>query len=208
MRKSLGDANCDGVLNDADRAALVDELFAPGVSACSTADANRDGVLSVADVMGIALGPRITVVGITSADGRPASPLGFLLDGTPVFFNNSGFGFNVVVEATSGPNGVLVGTSVFDSVAGDPGRRPDLQPLIDRPLGNGSPAVCDESGVPATTPADFSLTQPIADALNDLSCRFLVATAQTGRVRRTLSGRRTFCRPRAGFSSAYLSTAL
>jgi len=46
-----------------------------------------------------------------------------------------------------------------------------------RPLGDGSPGVCDYAapsfgGVPAVAPPDFSTTQAVANAINDFACRF------------------------------------
>ena len=132
----------------------------------------------MADVTGTSLGARITFLGITAADGRPAPPLGSLEDGTPVYFRNSGFGFNLVIEASPGAGGTQVGTTVFNSQNGDPSRRPDLQIEVDRSLGDGSRSVCDEGGIPAVAPVDFALTQRVSDALNDLACRFAVATTR------------------------------
>jgi hypothetical protein len=173
-----GDANCDGKLDDADRAAVSRDLFTATPPSCAAADANLDGRVSAADLTGVFLGPRISFLGITAADGRPAPSLGRLGDGTSVYFRNSGFGFNLVVEASPGAGGTLVGTMTFNSQNGDPLRRPDLQIELDRPLGDGSRAVCDEGGVPAVEPVDFSLEQRVSDALNDLACRFQVATTR------------------------------
>src|SRR5262249_16812932 len=46
------------------------------------------------------------------------------------------------------------------------------------PLGNGSDAVCDDTGttaggVPATNPASFEPTQANINAVNDFACRFV-----------------------------------
>jgi hypothetical protein len=54
--------------------------------------------------------------------------------------------------------------------------RAALEILADRPLGNGSPAVCDMSppnvgGVPAVPSLDFASSQA-TNAINDLACRF------------------------------------
>ncbi len=172
----VGDANCDGAFTGADVEMLVARLFDRTLPFCRTADVNRDGRISAADLPALRVGPRITFLGIASADGRVTTPLGVLADGASVFFRNSGLGFNLVIEARPGAGGVAVGTSTFDSASGDPSRRPDLQIQVDRPLGAGSREVCDEFGVAAIDPPDFSLTQRVSNALNDLACRFAVAT--------------------------------
>lgn len=175
--QSYRDANCDGSVDDGDRATLVRNLFAAAPSGCQAADVNRDARPSAADLAAFARGPSVSFLGLASPDGRVAPLLGTLPDGTPVYFRNSGFGFLVVVEAAPPPSGAPIGTSVIDSVAGDPSHRPDLQVIADRPLGNGSRDICDEFGVPANESLDFSLlTQPVADSINDLSCRFEVGT--------------------------------
>jgi hypothetical protein len=173
------DANCDLVVDESDRAALVQAFFADTVS-CASADINRDGTLSAADLIAFAAGPRVSYIGIASADGRPASSLGRLEDGAPVYFHNAGLGFLLVVEAMPPPDGAEIGTTTFDSSPRDPTRRPDFQVLVDHRLGDGSPDVCDEFGVPAVDPLDFSLTQTVSDSINDFACRFEVATTRTG----------------------------
>jgi hypothetical protein len=64
----------------------------------------------------------------------------------------------------------------FVSDPRDASVRPDLQMILSRPLGNGSLEVCDNTsptigGVPAAP--DYSVTQPISNAISDLGCRFL-----------------------------------
>src|SRR5262245_48338093 len=88
----IRDVNCDGRVDQADRPALVEMLFGND-PACAAADINRDRRVSAADLIAFAAGPRVSYVGIASADGRPAPSLGTLEDGTPVYFRNAGFGF-------------------------------------------------------------------------------------------------------------------
>ena len=38
--------------------------------------------------------------------------------------------------------------------------------------------MCDEFGVPSVDPADFAVTQAVSDSINDLACRFDVATTR------------------------------
>lgn len=171
------DANCDGRIDDGDASAIARGLFATAPPTCPAADVNRDGRPDAADLVAFARGPRVSFIGIASPDGRPAPSLGTLPDGTPVYFRNAGFGFLLVVEVATPPSGAPVGLTTADSVADDPSRRPDFQVLADRPLGNGSREICDEFGVPGQAALDFApLTQPLADAINDLACRFDVAT--------------------------------
>ena len=169
----LRDANCDGVVDEMDRSALVAALFSPTAPSCPTADINRDGRVSVADLVAFALGPRISFIGLASLDGRPAPLVGTMDDGTPVYFHSSGFGFLLVIEGIPSADSASVGTTLFNSAANNPSRRPDLQIVVDHNLGDGDRAVCnDDFGVPAVDPPSFALVQSISDALNDLACRF------------------------------------
>jgi len=61
--------------------------------------------------------------------------------------------------------------------------RPDLQILASRPLGNGSPAVCDTGrpppfgsggGIPGFSHLGFAPTSEVTAALWDFACRFSV----------------------------------
>jgi hypothetical protein len=91
--------------------------------------------------------------------------------------SNMASGFKLVVEGRPAATldcGALgcMGTSTF---ASSPTELPDLQIEVSNNLGNGSPAVCDDTkptlgGVPAVNPFDFSPLS--AKAINDLSCRF------------------------------------
>src|SRR5215468_6924534 len=178
--QALRDADCNGVVDESDRAALVSDLFAPDSPACASADVNRDRAVSAADLIAFASGPRISYLGIASPDGQPAPSLGALPDGAIVYFRNAGFGFLMVVEASLPADGAEIGTSTFDSDPRNPFRRPDFQILVDHRLGDGSRAVCDEFGVPAVDPLNFSNVQSISDTINDFACRFEVATTRGG----------------------------
>ncbi len=98
-------------------------------------------------------------------------------DGYPTFVRPPS-GFIIYLEAKPGISGRQLGTSTFNYAMNDPNVLPDLQVVVNRPLGNGSPAVCDDGpappigGVPATVPRAFGGTQAIANAINDLGCRF------------------------------------
>jgi hypothetical protein len=202
----LRDANCDGVVNDADRPALAQALYGSGPG-CPSADVNRDGALSAADLIAFGAGPRVTYIGIASPAGQPAPSLGTLEDGSEVYFRNSGFGFLLVVEAQPPTSGSAIGTSIFDSVANDPRHRPDFQILVDHVLGDGSHEVCDEFGIPSIEPQDFALTQAVSDSINDLACRFIVTTRRNSTCTQDSLGQANFVHPdsRAQFCLAVSS---
>jgi len=126
-------------------------------------------------------GPEVTFLGIARADGVLIEPVDEADDGTPIYTRRSGFGFTLVVEGKPGRSGAAVSPSTYQE---DLVTYPDIQIQTSRDLGNGSGAVCDITqavpgatpvlggGVPATDPADFSLTQRNIDAVNDFACRF------------------------------------
>ena len=187
------DVNCDGRVNEGDFFALVPILFGDidshGGGACAAGDANGDGSVTAADLVAVAAafgqplatptprgGPQIMFFGLVGADGTVSGPVDVGSDGVPVFQRLGASGFEVVVEAAPGANGLPVGTVVFASNPNDPAVRPDLQIEASRTLGDGNPGVCTQSGIRGFDPPDFSLTQEIADALNDFACGFTVNT--------------------------------
>ncbi len=104
-----------------------------------------------------------------------------------MFLRPFGAGFFIVVESKGGTGG-QPGTTFFNSDPGNPSVRPDLQMEATRNLGNGSAGVCDSGGLPpgpgTPTPARGGVpginppsydpaSQHVADALNDLGCRFI-----------------------------------
>ncbi len=122
------------------------------------------------------IGPVITYFGVTRADDVLVPPDGVDGVGTPIFSRPAGAGFSLVVEGKPGASRLQVGQL---SYKGDGSIPPDLQIIVSRNLGNGSPAVCDRTmpgagGVPAVQPPDFRAL----DAVNDLSCRFLDGNGQ------------------------------
>jgi hypothetical protein len=132
-----------------------------------------------------ASGPVISFLGVVRADNRynAADLIGITGDGTPIYRRPLGTGFVIVVEARPGSSRRNVGQSSFNSDPGDPRTRPDLQIVVDRALGNGSAAVCDNEppdigGVPAVKPPRFDETQAISNAINDLACRFVDGEGQ------------------------------
>ncbi|MBI3782163.1 MAG: hypothetical protein HY270_02060 [Deltaproteobacteria bacterium] len=124
-------------------------------------------------------GPVISFFGITRADDTlvPASDN---KDGVDVFTRAAGAGFSLIVEGRPGANGVEVGRSSYDeSGAGFP----DLQIVVSRALGDGSPTVCDRvppsaGGVPAIDPPSFDAAPSVIAAVNDLACRFVDGSDQ------------------------------
>ncbi len=129
-------------------------------------------------------GPRITFFGIADADGKLTDPTGTTAEGIPFYDRPLGFGFIIVVESRRGGDNSKPGDSTYNYSPFDPAVRPDLQIIASKPLGtNPTTVVCDNTlpnygGVPAVDPVDFSVTQPISDALNDLGCRFVNGTGE------------------------------
>lgn len=120
------------------------------------------------------IGPVITHFGGARADGYPVQPAG-VEKGIPTYLSQSGAGFIIVVEAKPGLGGHEVGRRVYVHFPDDPSARPDLEIISNRPLGDGSRAVCDRlrpniGGVPATS--SFAETPEVTAAINDFSCRF------------------------------------
>lgn len=126
-------------------------------------------------------GPAITFFGLAETAGGVATAAWHDTWGRPVYVRPHGKNFLIVVEAKRGPNNFEVGRTVFDSNPDDPTVRPDLQLLSSEALGTPTTAVCDKDGpapdlggVPAVDPPQFDvMTQAIADAMNDLACRFV-----------------------------------
>jgi len=112
------------------------------------------------------------------------TPTAYTAGGIPIYERPLGFNFTIVAEGKPGGSRRPVGSQSFNWDPADPAARPDLQMLVARPLGDGSTTVCDNTfpmigGVPAVDPPDYSLTQPISDAINDLGCRFVNGSGLT-----------------------------
>ncbi len=123
------------------------------------------------------IGPVVTYFGAARADGLPVEPKSVDRQGVPTYESAVGSGFMLVIEAKPGLGSFEVGRRVFVHVPDNPAARPDIEIIANRPLGDGSAAVCDRrppnmGGVPAVSPARFDETQAISDAMNDLACRF------------------------------------
>ncbi len=120
------------------------------------------------------IGPVITHFGAARADGLPVQPAS-VENGIPTYLTQAGAGFILVVEAKPGLSGHEVARRVYAHSPGDPTVRPDLEIISNRPLGDGSAAVCDRlrpniGGIPAAK--SFAETEEITAAINDFSCRF------------------------------------
>jgi hypothetical protein len=133
------------------------------------------------------VGPVVTFFGLTRADDTLLPPSGTNPAGIPVYSRLDGFDFSIVVEGRPGVSGAAVGQCAFGKSNGQTGcvtdlsSFPDLQIEASNPLGNGSPAVCDNSGpnaggVPAIFPVSFDPTPTNINTVNDLACRFLDGT--------------------------------
>lgn len=125
------------------------------------------------------IGPIVTYAGIARADGRKIEAEGKNSEGVPIFVHPVGSGFMVVIEGKPGIANEEVARGVFRYDPNDPTQQPDLQIEANRPLGDGSEAVCDSrkpnlGGVPAINPTSFAPTAKVSAALNDFACRFEV----------------------------------
>jgi hypothetical protein len=112
----------------------------------------------------------VSFVGIARPDDTLDEPVGVTKEGWPIFERPFGYGFTIIIEGRT-PNNRIPGLSTFDDFGW-----PDLQIIVSRPLGDGSPTVCDDmppviGGVPAS--ASFAETQEISNAINDFGCRFV-----------------------------------
>lgn len=122
---------------------------------------------------GCPVGPTITSFLIADAAENPLSPIGFNADSLPIFNQQFGQGFTVVLEARAGKDGQRPG----DSTVPYNDQAPDLQMIFSRPLGDGDPTVCDitppnQGGVAATVPLDFTATPDTIAHIDDMGCRF------------------------------------
>jgi len=119
----------------------------------------------------------ITFFGVTNGEDILVSPVDTAKDGTPIY-ERPAYNFSVVIEGRKGGTQSPIGTSTFNWNASDPSVLPYLLIEASEPLGlNPTTTVCDDSagmfgGVPATDPPDFSLTQDVANVINDFACRF------------------------------------
>ena len=118
----------------------------------------------------------IQFFGVTRADDTIVDPVGSSGAGVPIYERPTS-GFSLVVEGRPGGTSSPIGLSTFNWNPSDPTVLPYLLIEASLPLGDGSATVCDDSpgmfgGVPAVSPPNFSVTQPVADAINDFACRF------------------------------------
>jgi hypothetical protein len=114
------------------------------------------------------VGPSVTFFGPVNVQGMPLPCSGSTPEGVSICPVANGSGFLLVVEGR--PSSAPVGTTTFD-----PDGLPDLQIQVDEPLGNGSPAVCDNQapsagGVAPVSPPDLNFSD--RGPVNDFACRF------------------------------------
>ncbi len=140
---------------------------------------------------GQVIGPLITHLGAARADGTGVPAV--MEGGLPTFTTSAGSGFILVIEAKAGVGGHEVGRRVYAHLKDDPTVRPDLEILVNRDLGDGSPAVCDRmkpniGGIPGNAKTDWSETQSVSDRINDLTCRFESFNESESSCTQTASG--------------------
>jgi hypothetical protein len=117
---------------------------------------------------------------LATADNHVIEPSGTTDDAAkiPIYRRQFGFGFLVVVEGRPGNTRRTLSESGTDRFPVNPPGKADIWLIADKPLGNGSAAVCDEGptignpnampgGVPAATSLDA--VAPI----DDFACRFV-----------------------------------
>ncbi len=112
-------------------------------------------------------GPVITTMALLPQSGQFFGPDGHDSEGRPVY-NSLGVG-TLIVEGRMGDLFQRIGDMAFT-----PGELPDLQAIVSQPLGDGNPAVCDQSvlgGIAATVPFGFRADSASIARINDLGCR-------------------------------------
>jgi hypothetical protein len=118
----------------------------------------------------------VSFLGLTRPDDTLIAPVGVSNGGLPIFQRPLGYLFSLVVEGRPFALSRGIGDSSFRWSSSDPEVRPDLEMIVSNPLGDASAAVCDDmppmiGGVPSSP--DFLSTQAVANAVNDLGCRFV-----------------------------------
>jgi hypothetical protein len=112
--------------------------------------------------------PEITFFGLARADDLPLMPSEEDDAGRPVYIRGQGQAMTVVLEARRGIR-PLATSAYGGGVRG-------VEFLVSRPLGDGSPAVCDVTapligGVPGIDPLAFSDDPDVQRAIDDFGCR-------------------------------------
>lgn len=115
--------------------------------------------------------PQLLYFGVARADDLVQAPDGVDEAGRPIYLRAQGQGMTLVVEARRGQ--ARLSNQAYDPVNFAPG----VEIIASRPLGDGSPAVCDYDpprigGVPAVEPLEFRNDPMVRDAIADLGCRF------------------------------------
>jgi hypothetical protein len=133
-------------------------------------------------------GPLVSFFGLAGASNNLLPVIGTDGEGRPMYQPTCRNGFFIVVEGRPNANtgNIVVGRRTFNSDPANASVRPDLQILADRDLGNGSTLICDHRGEMNAQPPfggipgnllDFNpSSQRVADALNDIGCRFVANT--------------------------------
>lgn len=115
--------------------------------------------------------PQLLYFGVARADDLVQTPNGVDDAGRPIYERIQGQGMTLVVEGRRGS--VRLVEEAYDPLDFAPG----VEIIASRPLGDGSPAVCDYDppiigGIPGVDPLEFRDDQMVRDAVADLGCRF------------------------------------
>jgi hypothetical protein len=122
-------------------------------------------------------GPKITFFGVATAADAVVTPVDETAEGIPIYTRPTRSGFKLVIEARPGASNRQPSTFGTMDAPASPPDRAAVQIQANRPLGDGSPAVCDRGpdppigGVPAVNPVDFGPSEAVSAAIDDLACR-------------------------------------
>jgi len=125
----------------------------------------------------------VTFFGLATADNHIRQPIGQTDDGVPIYDWPNDFGFLIVVEGRPGTSNRPLADcgAMGQAQCGDIGLPlAAVQVISNRPLGNGSAAVCDVGplpdfpigGVPAVASFTYDNSPSTNNAILDFACRF------------------------------------
>lgn len=149
------------------------------------------------------VGAEVTYFGIATADNHVLAPVGETDEGVRIYEFPNNFAFILVAEGRPGTSNrslALCGTMGYGPCADGLAA---VQIIASRPLGNGSPEVCDGGapsygGVPAVPGMQFDSSPETADAIVDMACRMSVQLTSGSACTVDEYGMYAFVRDRSG----------